>query len=80
MLQNAANYGKLVENFGNFGGARFGPPREVFSREDCQKDFPDREECCKNTLIAGRRARSPGFPAELADRISFDPPGGISCI
>jgi hypothetical protein len=34
VLQNAAKYGKLVENFGNFGGAGFGPLREVFSQGD----------------------------------------------
>jgi len=34
VLQNAAKHGKLMESYGNFGGAGFGPRREVFSQED----------------------------------------------
>jgi hypothetical protein len=36
--------------------------------------FIDCEECCKNTLMAGRRTTSPGFPADGPERISFYPP------
>jgi hypothetical protein len=39
VLQNAAKYGKLVDNLGNFGGAGFGPLREVFSPEATHEDF-----------------------------------------
>jgi len=39
VLQNAAKYGKLVGNYGNFGGAWFGSPSAVFSQEDAQGDF-----------------------------------------
>jgi hypothetical protein len=31
VLQNAAKYGKLVENYGNFGGSGVGAVREAFS-------------------------------------------------
>jgi hypothetical protein len=80
VLQNAAKYGKLVENFGNFVGARFGPLRGVLPRGRPKRIFIDCEECCKYTLMAGRRTASPGFPADGPDRISYYPLGGISCI
>jgi len=52
MLQNAAKYGKLMEIYGNFGGARFGVLGEGFSHEGAQDDSLDYEECCKNQLAA----------------------------
>jgi hypothetical protein len=33
MLQNAAKRGKLMESYGNFGGARFGAPGDDFSHD-----------------------------------------------
>ena len=79
MLQNAAKYGKLVENLGNFGGARFGPRQRFAPKRTPERIFRDCEECCKNTLLAGKRITSAGFPAKGPVCISFYPPGGISC-
>ena len=61
MLQNAAKHGKLMESYGNFGGARFGAVEEGFSHEGAQEDFLDCEECCKNTLMARREDRNSRF-------------------
>jgi hypothetical protein len=52
VLQNAAKHGKLMEIYGNFGGAVFGAVGEGFSHGGAQDDFLDYEECCKNQMMA----------------------------
>ena len=78
MLQNAAKYGKLMENYGNFGGAELGAAGEDVSHERTQDDSLDQGECCKNQMMAEENMAIPGFPAFKPGRTS-GPPGGISC-
>jgi hypothetical protein len=53
VLQNAAKHGKLMEIYGNFGGAGFGAGGEGFSHEGVQDDSLNFEECCKKQLMPG---------------------------
>jgi hypothetical protein len=77
VLQNAAKHGKLMENLGDFDGAGLGAVQPSRLRET---DFYDCQECCKNIMQVRKMTVYQGVSAEAPNRISFNLPGGISCI